>query len=331
MTNQTTADPVAHFEEWARKRRLSTRSSERLSERSAVAYRYVWRAWVKYLAEVDSQGRKGHGVPWTEASLLLIERFLRDAVSPASARKSRSAPISDATRKRYLNLFDWLYQDAVNAGLARANPIRDENKVRVALKDTPGQVFNPTHWHAILEAFPNGESRWDVRDRAILALLMDAALTTSEVCKLTLGEVDEQKQPLILTITGNRIAQDRKLAINEATTRLLKDWLVIRRSMLGPNIEDARVFVSQKGYPMSPRPMFHLVATTVQRAMAQIGMPVPNHIGPAVLRNTRIVMWLNEEQAKLSDVLRRAGYKDFRSLRCLRMHVRSGILSGAVE
>lgn len=321
MNSQTPlspADAIEHFDDWQRERAKDNR--DRLSERSAQLYRYVWKSWLRYLGGVPFQGEMG--VPWRQATAEHVQTFLDDAVAPSSARRSPSSPISPVTRQRYQRLLERVYQHAVNKHLIHANPLREEVAASLPLEDVDGQVFNLVQWRAIKAAFPEGDSRWAVRNRALLSLLMDLGLTTSEVCDLRLDALGITHVPPVLQINGTRSAQQRTLYPRPQTWKALHAWLQERQSMLArARGSNEWLFVTQKGYPMSPRALFHLAAKTIKTAFLSNGMEVPNHIGPASLRNTRIVMWLNDG-VETDEVLKRAGYKDFRSLRYLKAHVR---------
>ena len=254
---------------------------------------------------------------------MAVERFLRDAVSPSSARKSRTTPISPVTRQRYLRLLSWIYQDAVNAGMAAHNPARTLLEGVLPLGDVDGQVFNRVQWQWIHNAFPDANDRWSVRDRAILLLLTEQGLTTGEICSLDINSLKLTLKPPLLELSGRRHAQQRTLYLGDDESSALRQWMLERSTVSVRNPAHAQsLFVTKKGYPMSPRALFHLAAKTITRAFVANGVEVPNHIGPATLRNTRIVMWLNDG-VPVEKVLAMSGYKDFRSLRCLRSHVHS--------
>lgn len=254
---------------------------------------------------------------------MAVERFLRDAVSPSSARKPRTTPISPVTRQRYLRLLSWIYQDAVNVGIADHNPARAVLDGVLPLGDVDGQVFNRLQWQWIHDAFPEASDRWAIRDRAILLLLTEQGLTTGEVCDMEINSLRLSMRPPLLELNGRRKAQQRTLYLGRDEAIALQQWVSERSNVSVRDQENTEaLFVTKKGYPMSPRALFHLAAKTITRAFLTNGVEVPNHIGPATLRNTRIVMWLNDG-VPVEKVLAMSGYKDFRSLRCLRSHVHS--------
>jgi site-specific recombinase XerD len=316
-------DAQSLFDDWERDRKSVSRDP--ISDRSAKNYRYIWRVWTKYLA--SEPFGDGVGVPWDQVTLEHLEAFLSKAVSPSSSRHSPSTPISPVTRQRYRRLLDRIYQHALNKHYISVNPMKTMNEAGfLSQQDLDGQVFNPVQWDLIKAAFPQGDGRWALRDRAMLSLLMDMALTTSEVCDLRMEAVSIITSPPVLRLSGARTKQTRELYVRQQTWNALCEWLQERQTMR-PRSHDCSdwLFVSKKGYPMSPRALFHLVAKTIRKAFLSAGMDMPNHIGPSVLRNTRIVMWLNDG-IELDKVLEWAGYKDFRSLRNLRSHVHDNII-----
>lgn len=318
MNTQPIHEAEVFFDEWVKEKPDIGRGS--LSAKSASTYRYVWLAWVKFLGTATT---KHQPTAWTGATMTHIDRFLTECAIPSSGRRKATAPISEQTKKRYLRLLGWLYAHAVKEGRIRQNPVSVRES---AITDEMSQVFNEVQWQLIVEQLPKGDSIWDIRDRAILSLLMDQGLTTGEICGLMLRDINTSLRPFVLTLDGQRKAQARTLKLEEESASCLREWLEVRQRRSSVNCEGKdHVFVTQKGFPMSSRPLFHLVATTVVAAHKRGGLEIPAHVGPAVLRNTRIVKWLNAG-VDATEVSRRAGHKDTRSLRCLRQHIRKDVL-----
>lgn len=307
-----------HFEAWLLHRSSADRDA--LTPAAAKPYRYIWLSWGRFLSTIPFE--QASGTPWHAATPQLVHRFLREGVSPASGRKSRTAPISDITRRRYWRVLDAIYQHACNNGLIVCNPVAGDGADPPPPQENPqGQVFTALHWRAIQLAFPGGKSRWDVRDRAILSVLMDAALTTSEVCQLRLHQVGDHLTKVSLRMDGKRAAQERVLQLGLGASVELRKWMELRRGMHArAGVQEDLLFLSIHGRPMSPRLIYHLVVGTVTRAFQSHGYDMPNHLGAQVLRNSRLVMWLNEGMS-MDEVVRRAGFKDFRSFRGLLRHI----------
>lgn len=325
-THATPTDAEDFFEHWLRLRGQDPRDP--LSAKAAKPYRYVWRMWCRWLT-TPSATSPARAATWMEATPSDVAAFLEMGPSPSSSRKSRTDPISDITRRRYWRVLDALYAHARNRGQVQTNPAEQLQTGRPPAEKPEGQVFNALQWAMLREALPSGTSKWDVRDRAMLQLLMDAALTTGEICALRRRQVgDDFLHPslLELRLDGPRKAQQRAIQLGREASIDLRRWLELRRGTAGPSAGgDELVFVSQKGRHMSPRALFHLVAGTVMRAFTANGIDVPSHIGAQVLRNTRLVMWLNAGMP-VAEVVHRAGFKDAKSFRGLRAHVDERVL-----
>lgn len=312
---RTVPSAADHFEHWLLQRSLATR--DRLTLAAARPYRYIWGAWQKWLA---TPHQNLSPCPWHEATPLHVWRFLDRGISPSSGRRIASTEISEITRRRYWRVLDALYEAARAQQLLDVNPARSFEEPRPEPERPEGQVFNAVQIRAVRESLPEPKSRWDVRDRAVLLLLMDAALTTGEVCELQMHQVRDHLKVTALRLDGRRAAQERTLQLEPAASAAMKAWMTKRRALQVPEPHQGHVFITQRGVPMSPRAVFHLVSTTVHRAFTAHHLELPHHIGAQVLRNTRLVMWMNSGMDP-EEVVRRAGYKDARSFRGLARHL----------
>lgn len=307
---------LAHFERWLDQRSVDTR--DRLTPAAARPYRYIWGAWLKWLSSPHQHLKV---CDWKEASALHVWSFLQQGISPSSGRRAAGNEISEITRRRYWRVLDSLYEYARAQQLITDNPARSFDEPRPEPERPEGQVFNAVQILAVRDALPEPRSRWDIRDRAILLLLMDAALTTGEVCKLQMHQVRDHLRTVALRLDGRRAAQERALQLEQPASQAMKDWMAQRRAMPVAEQHQGQVFLTQRGVPMSPRAVFHLVSTTVHRGFAEQHLDMPNHIGAQVLRNTRLVSWMNSGMEP-DEVVRRAGYKDVRSFRGLVRHLK---------
>lgn len=314
----TTPDPIDHFADWLSHRSQADRDP--LSHAAAKPYRYIWASWCRWLL-TPTPSRARPPASWLEATPRDVALFLDHGVQAAAhARKGKTAPISDITRRRYWRVLDAIYQHAMNKGLIERNPAEFDVGERPPPENSVGQVFHRHHWDAIKASFPRGESRWDVRDRAILALLMDTAITTGEICKLQRHQVRDHTVKVTLDMNGKRASQERDLELGTAAGVEMRRWIELRRSMSSPAGSEGALFVTQAGRALSPRAVLRLVSTTVRKAFADHSLALPDHIGAQVLRNTRIVLWLHEG-VEMDEVVRRAGFKDLKSFRGLRAHI----------
>lgn len=327
MSTRNHVDALAHFEDWLTSRGQADRASERLSRRAAAPYRYVWGAWVKWLTSArftpDGAPKPPHADVWTAATSAHVAKYLDQGIeTSASARRGKSAPVSEITQRRYWRVLQQIYQHAVNKGIIERNPVMAGPDVQPPpQEESEGLVLLGRQWQAVALAVPRGSSRWDVRDRAILNLIMDTGLTTGEIAALRLHQVGHHLRNVTLKMDGKRAAQERTLVLGTGAGIEMRHWVELRRSMkVLPSTDPGLVFVTNRGGPMSGRTLFGLVSSTISKGLRDGGFALPQHIGPHVLRNSRIVMWINEGMP-VDEACRRAGFKDMRSLRGLRRHI----------
>lgn len=333
QASQPPIGAMEHFEHWLDNRdRPGTRQRERLTHAAAKPYRYIWKAWVQWLTSprvlANGETAPPLAADWTQAKAAHVLKYLDSGVeAAASARRRGTAQISEITRRRYWRVLQMIYAHAVNQHIIDINPVMATDDVTAPpQEDSEGMVLLGAQWQVVRLAITRGTSPSDQRDRAILTVLMDAGLTTSELAGLKLHQVGSHLTKVTLKLTGARDKQTRTVTLGLAASAELRKWIEVRwRLPVRPDTDPGLVFITNRGRPMSGRMLFEQVSNTVIRGLRNGGFDLPQHIGPQVLRNSRIVMWLNEGMA-VEDVCKRAGLKDFRSLRGLRRHINPGVL-----
>lgn len=324
---------MAHFEHWLDHRdRPGTRHREQLTHAAAKPYRYIWKAWVTWLtsprALANGETAPALAADWTQAKPAHVMQYLDNGVeAAASARRGKSAPISEITRRRYWRVLQMVYAHAVNQHIIDINPVMAADNVSPPRQEvSEGLVLLGAQWQAVGLAVTRGTTRWDQRDRAILLVLMDAGLTTGELAGIRIHQVATHQTKVTITIEGSRGAQKRTVVLGVEASVELRKWIEVRlRTPVLPSTDPGLVFITNRGRPMSSRMLFEQVSNTVIRGLRDGGFSLPQHIGPQVLRNSRIVMWLNSG-VPVEKVCIWAGLKDFRSLRGLRRHINPGVL-----
>lgn len=306
---------LAIFESWLAERDKEERAP--LSSEGAKLYGYVWQSWCRWLEVAHgADAATLAGASFLTATPQDVQTFL----AAKHAKLASKTPISEVTRRRYWRLLERVYQRAKDLHMIETNPvIALTGDDRPEPESSVGVVLARPYFEALYKGLPTGQSMWDLRDRAILLLFLEAALTPGEVCGLRLDQVSsDQRLPsrLRLQISGLRHWQSREMVLSDLASIALAAWLKVRRRM---EIPTAAVFLTQQDEVMSGRPLHHLVGKAVTASAVAAMMPVPMHIGPQVLRNTRIVLWINDGMEP-SEVVKLAGYKDARSFRGLRPH-----------
>lgn len=302
------------FNSWLSHR--STCNYDPLSEKAAKPYLAIWTSWAQWLA-----GRNAPGSPpksYLDATAVDIASFLANGPSPRSSRRV-NMPLSEITRRRYWRVLDAVYGHAKNLGLIAQNPAEGLIGDDMPPPEKPiGQVFTVEQMAALIATLPQGPNLWKLRDRAMLDLLIYEALSVAELCAMSAADLNPSQVDqgrFVLSIEGKRKAQARQMNLGPEASASLANWL--DASPTKSFAEQDPIFITERLRRISPRVVFHLVATTVSKALVASNLPLPKHIGPQVLRNTRIVHWVNSG-VHLDVVMLRAGLKDQQSLRGLR-------------
>jgi site-specific recombinase XerD len=331
-TGRSPSTPLDWFESW-----LLERASERenpLTPQAAEPYRYIWSSWCQWLLGAD---RSGQG-EWTGLVLAAgptqAMAFLLDHVKPATQRSGSATEISIVTRERYCMVLRGVYGHLQRLGLLAENPML--RLYELAGEDRPdAEVLTSEVWNRLLEQAaeePADRSPFALRDRALLCLMLDAALTPAELAALNLGQLEEalagegiSGSLIMIRLQGNRAAQRRELQLGAPASAALRDWLAVRSDTLSKGRPDTLVvlelvFFTERRKPLSRRVLFHLTSRLISQACESLGLGLPRHLGPLVLRNTAILHWLQDGMAQ-DLVCRRAGYQGRLALEHLRTHL----------
>ena len=333
----STAEDV--FKAWALER--ATQRKGGLSPRSLASYHSLWAGWIEYLLS--------HGpLAWNEAKSSDVRAYL-EALNPRAQARGL-VRVSTVTQRRYYRVLkkiyafaqaqDWLADNPVDAG-ASVSPTEQMDSL----------VFHALDWDALLQAVPQPidpppqDQPWlEVRDQAILRLMMQSALTVAELAGLDIGDVhhprlgsargvaelwpaeeassSDEGPSVTLDLSGARKAQDRRITLPQEASEAVLAWLTVRSALPLPQDAGTPLFVSRKkAGRLTPRALFHLANRHVN---AVLGPRYPHtvlaHAGPMTLRNSCIVRWLDAGLPD-DDILARAGLREAQALLRLRKHV----------
>ena len=295
------------------------------------SYRYFWSAWIKYLKTLK-EGELPTPVEWYEVTGENVVNFLR---SGPKSRKEDTL-VSDITRRRYWRLLDRIYDFALQQGWVMTNPAKALEKTDTPPSEDPlGAIVTPRVWGAlnsILLAPVDGDPI-SARNRALLVCLTAMALTPMEVRTLTLNSVlygmeEGRERPHQLQLDGPGKNQRRRVTLPSIAVAALEDWLATRhRVSAKPEVQTLfctnRAATRKDGKPagqMTSVTLLLLVRDLLISAATAAGQPPPARLGPQILRNTRLVMWLNEG-VPASQVAVWAGLKNVKGLYHLREHL----------
>lgn len=248
--NPTPANMMAPFDYWAE---TQMRLGE-LNDQSISKYRPLWSAWAGWTL---IQGLKWDGVTSDD-----IARFLQGPAPGQNRRRHalNEQKMSGYTRQRYWRLLCGVYAEASRRALVATNVALDlpeDLRPKVSERDRQSQILEPgvfarlTHPAAILSAIKTQSAQdwWHVRDRAIMAVLVETGITASELIALRgMDARDPNKatplqtsQPSLLPATpiGGWIdvmetttTIGRSIPMRPSMATLLQDWMRIRARLL---------------------------------------------------------------------------------------------------
>lgn len=126
-----------------------------------------------------------------------------------------------------------------------------------------------------LLAAPDPESRGGFRDRCILELLYAAGLRVSEICQISVLDIDLQRG--IIHVFGKG-SKERLVPIHDNMQTLLRDYLASCRPCFKP--QGNHVFVNRSGMALSRQYIWKLIKKYAQQA------DIPPDISPHTLRHS---------------------------------------------
>ncbi|MGV8803365.1 MAG: tyrosine-type recombinase/integrase [Polaromonas sp.] len=342
------ATAEAVFKAWALER--AAQRTGALSPRSLASYHSLWVGWNEYLL--------GHkSLAWHEAGSNDVRAYL-EALNPRAQARGL-LHVSTVTQRRYYRVLKKIYTFAVAQQWLADNPVDAAASVSPT-EQMDSLVFHSIDWDALVQAVappqdpPPSDQPWlEVRDQAILRLMMQSALTVAELAGLDFGDVQHPRlgmahgvvelwpagespagevppgaqAPVTLDLNGARQAQARRISLPPEVSCAVLAWLTVRATLPLAQDADVPLFISRKkAGRLTPRALFHLANRHIN---AVLGPRYPGtvlaHAGPMTLRNSCMVRWLD---AGVSDdeVLARAGLREPQALLRLRKHVHAAAL-----
>jgi len=218
-----------------------------LSENSITSYRNDLHRYLLFISQTllikDLAG----------ISLNHIEQYLEELTA---------MNLSVSTLARNISSIRSFHEFAVVEGLAEANPAE--------LIDLPQKTHNlpdvlsPDEVEAILES-PDKESKAGVRDKAILETLYASGMRVSELTSLNLNNIYFEIGFIRVTGKGNK---ERLVPMGESAQKSLQIYLEdVRESFISkPEKTDNKVFLNQRGGPLSRMGIYNIVKAAAKRA-----------------------------------------------------------------
>jgi len=152
--------------------------------------------------------------------------------------------LSPKSLQRLLASIRSFYEFLQEEGVAKKNPVEGVRAPK-APKRLPDTL--DADQMARLLQIP-GDDAETVRDRALMELLYSSGLRLAELISIGLADIDLGQG--LVTVTGKG-RKTRIVPVGREAQKAVKEWLKVRGQLAKP--EDAMLFVSVRGGPLSPR------------------------------------------------------------------------------
>lgn len=201
-------------------------------------------------------------------------------------------------REVHVGLFTGYLQDLSDSGLATSSMARHLVSIKmffrylmlegVVAESVVELINSPKLWQHLpkvlspdmvdrLLAEPSRQDRWPLRDRALLALLYATGCRASEVCRLTLRDVQLEAGYCRCLGKGNK---ERIVSLNPVAIAAIEAYLQHERPMLVGELSEDRLLISRRGTVLSRITVWKLVKRYAARIGASAG------VSPHTLRHS---------------------------------------------
>lgn len=272
-------NPLKAFENW--EATVSHSEGGFYAPHSLRQHRAMWNRFVEYLGQ-------------RTLSLALIEADgIAAFLDQLQAKNGR--PAQDSTRRRYLKLLHATFNHLVEIGLRAANPCSSLDRFYRALPiKSPVSLASRQEDRFVDMVLAEPAETWrEIRDQAMLVLIVGSGLYTSELINLKMDELALDDDPPYLHIPAHGKVPERKAPVIGFALEPLRRWLEVRAALPQAQHEEA-VFISGKGGKMLPATLYRKVQA-VLKAHGQTLRP-RGGFGPQVLRNAFLVRQLEKEK-----------------------------------
>lgn len=262
--------------------------------------------WSEFLGapfESPSADRLWTNATHSNAQAFMLELSERPAQPTKTGRKHKT--VSDATLRHKATILYAIYDELIAQGLCEVNPF-----VRVR-KDYEGAKLGQRRPHVRIESDQvkqllkrpkldhYGDSpkevwlkKESVRDHVLLLLLFMAGLRRSEVCKLTLGDVQKTTSgTMYLILRDTKAGGDQEIALPDGIVSDVDELLTQRRSEGAKDESPLIVCYYSKGiadhHPMSDSTLYRLFKELCERK----GL---GHVTPHCARATFVTRLLDQ-------------------------------------
>ncbi len=131
--------------------------------------------------------------------------------------------VSAKTLRNYHADLSALWQWLIHQGFCRDNPVR---QIKAPVAEKKAIIpFAKTEISALLESA--AQSRYPLRDRALIFTLLDTGMRATELCNLVIADLNWVTRHIHIIGKGRK---ERFVPISSATTEVIKEYLAIRKN-----------------------------------------------------------------------------------------------------
>jgi len=238
-----------HYEKELQRYLQFIKLEKNLSENSVVSYKNDLERYLKFISE-DLRIQKLNGV-----TLQHIEQYLEELTA---------IDLSVSSIARNISSVRGFHEFAVVEDMAEANPAELVELPKKA-KNLP-EVLDPEEISAIIE-IPNRETDAGIRNAAILETLYATGMRVSELVNLELDNLFFEIGFIRVVGKGNK---ERLVPVGEMAQSALEHYIEVVRpkfqSNKNPQKAKNKVFLSQRGNPLSRMSIWNIVNDAAERA-----------------------------------------------------------------
>ena len=232
------------------------------SERTVEARKWALRTFLAWAEDRDLHRPEQITKPILESYQRWLYRY----------RKANGKPLGITTQRARLgaiqNFFQWLCKN----NLLPANPAADLELPRKPAKILP-RALSIAEVNAIL-SIPDTNDPLGIRDRAILELFYATGIRRSEITRIDLEDLDQERA--VLTIRQGKGKKDRVVPVGERALDWLRQYLETTRPLLQINHNEHALFLTGYGERFSPGYIGNWVKRTMEKA--EINHPGSCHL-----------------------------------------------------
>jgi integrase len=238
-------------------------------------------------------------------------------------RAKDGRPAQDSTKRRYLKLLNVTFDHLKKIGFRRGpNPCSVLFKYYKPVPTrSPGALASQEDDKFVEIVLARQPRFWrDVRDQAMLVLIIGSGLYTNEIVALEMDQLVLDADPPYINVEAHGKVPERKAPIAPFAREPLRKWLLLHAAL--PLTDHQTVFVSGKGGKMLPATLYRKVQAVLKSSASSLRPR--GGFGPQVLRNSFLMRQLARDKP-VEVVQQWAGHVETKStLRFRRLVVNPG-------